>query len=66
MSLLVLAGDRCSSLMDEKMRNIHARYIQCDELWTFVAKKKKNVRADDPAEFGDVWIFVALDVATQS
>jgi IS1 family transposase/transposase-like protein len=65
MSLLVLAGERCQALMNAKMQNIQARYIQCDELWTFVAKKKRNVRASDPSEFGDAWIFVALDAETK-
>lgn len=65
MSLLVLAGERCQDLMNAKMQNIQAKYIQCDELWTFVGKKKRNVRASDPSEFGDAWIFVALDAETK-
>ena len=61
MRLLVVAGERCQKLMDEKMRNLPCQRIQCDELWTFVAKKQRHVRSGDPAEFGDAWIFVAMD-----
>lgn len=43
------------------MRQLPCKRLQCDEIWTFVAKKAKRVRKDDPAEFGDQWIFVALD-----
>lgn len=61
MRLLVLAGERAETLMDSRMRQLPCRRIQCDEIWTFLMKKAKNVRRDDPADFGDQWIFVALD-----
>jgi transposase-like protein/IS1 family transposase len=61
LSLLVLAGQRCAKLMDEKMRGLKPRYLEIDEIWCFVGKKAKNVRKDDPDELGDQWVFVALD-----
>jgi IS1 family transposase len=61
MRLLVDAGERCETLLDSTMRNLHCKRVQCDEIWTFVAKKARHVRKDDPAEFGDQWIYVALD-----
>ena len=61
MRLLVVVGGRCSRMMDAAMRNLPCRRLECDELWTFVAKKARHVRKDDPAEFGDQWIYVALD-----
>jgi transposase-like protein/IS1 family transposase len=63
--LLVLAGQRCEKLMNSTMRDLPCRRIQCDEIWTFVTKKARNVRKEDPAEFGDAWIFVALDADTK-
>lgn len=65
MSLLTLAGERCSRLMDERMRNLKCNFIQCDEIWTFCFKKQKRVRKDDPDEFGDQWVFVAIDAETK-
>jgi IS1 family transposase len=39
------------------------REIQLDEMWSFVAKKRKNCHPDDPADDhkGDWWDFVAYD-----
>jgi IS1 family transposase/transposase-like protein len=61
LKLLVVAGERCMKLMDEKMRGLHCERIQGDELWCFVGKKQRNVRAEDSPELGDAWVFVALD-----
>jgi IS1 family transposase len=44
---------------------IRPRYLQCDELWSFLGKKRGHVRKDDPADFGDQWIFVAMDAETK-
>ncbi|MDO8433668.1 MAG: hypothetical protein Q7S58_14785 [Candidatus Binatus sp.] len=38
--------------------------IELDEQWDFIQKKQKRVNDGDPAEYGDVWLFVAL-AATQ-
>ena len=65
MRLLILAGQRSEKIMDEQMRQLPCRRIQCDEIWTFLMKKARNVRTGDPAEFGDQWIFVALDADTK-
>jgi IS1 family transposase len=65
MSLLVLAGERCAALMNARLRNIQSKYIQADEIWGFIGKKQKQVRVGDPAEFGDAWIFVAIDAQTK-
>ncbi len=63
--LLLLAGKRCEKLMDETMRELPCKRVQCDEIWTFVGKKAKHVRKGDSAELGDAWIFVALDADTK-
>jgi IS1 family transposase len=65
MRLLVLAGERCIALMDSKMKNLRCQHIQSDEIWTFVAKKQRNVDEDDPAEVGDAWVFAAIDAETK-
>lgn len=63
--LLVEAGGRCAMLLDSRMRNVRANYVQADEIWCYVAKKDKHVRVDDPEEFGNQWVFVALDEETK-
>jgi len=63
--LLVLAGERCIALIDTTMRNLHCEYIRADEIWSFVAKKQRNVKVDDPDEVGDAWVFVAMDAESK-
>lgn len=65
MTLLVKAGERCQSLMDSTLRNLRMEHIQIDEIWTFVAKKRRNVRKGDSPEIGDQWVFVAIDADTK-
>ena len=59
--LLVDVGGNCAWIMDSKMRNLKLNYLQIDEVWTFVGKKRRNLREGDPAEWGDAWCFVCLD-----
>jgi IS1 family transposase len=63
--LLVEVGGNCTALLDSQIRNVHAKYIQADEIWTHVGKKDKHVRVDDPDEFGNQWVFVAMDEQTK-
>ena len=48
---------------DEHLRNLNCRRIECDEIWSFVYAKQKNVEStkDAPGVAGDVWTWVALD-----
>jgi IS1 family transposase len=64
-SLLLRTGDRCQQLMDERMRNLECRYLQVDEIWTFVQKKRRNVRSGDSPEVGDQWVYVAIDAESK-
>src|SRR4029077_11248276 len=34
---------------------------QCDEIWSFVGAKAKNVPEEKKGEWGDVWTWTALD-----
>jgi transposase-like protein/IS1 family transposase len=65
MRLLLLAGERSQQLMDTKMQNISARYLQVDEIWCYVGKKRRNVRSGDSPELGDQWVYVAIDAETK-
>jgi IS1 family transposase len=64
-SLLLRTGERCAAIMNERMRNLPCRYLQVDEIWTFVQKKRRNVREGDPAEVGDQWVYVAIDAESK-
>ena len=41
--LLVDAGTVCASFHDEMVRNVPAKRVQCDEIWSFCYSKAKNV-----------------------
>lgn len=61
--LLCDAGEACLDLHDEKVRGVKAKEIQCDEIWSFIGAKEKNVataKALD-ADAGDVWTWTAID-----
>jgi IS1 family transposase len=64
MRLLIVAGERSTRLMDSKMRGLKPRYLQCDEIWTFVQKKQKRADRNDSL-IGDQWVFVAIDAETK-
>src|SRR5690348_15741593 len=43
--LLRDAGKACAAFHDEKVRDVKARRVQVDEIWSFTAAKQKNVPA---------------------
>lgn len=61
--MLVDAGEACTAFHDKAVRNVAAKRIQCDEIWSFNYAKAKNVAAAKaaPAWAGDVWTWTALD-----
>jgi len=65
LSLMDTAAQRAGAKLDSLVRNVRVRYVQADEIWTFVSKKDKHVRVDDPEEFGNQWAFIALDAETK-
>lgn len=65
--LMVDAGKACADYHDKTVRNLTARRIQCDEIWSFTAAKQKNVaRMKKPVDgAGDTWTWTALDADTK-
>jgi IS1 family transposase len=64
LSLLVLAGERCQRLMDERLVDLPVRDVQADEIWGFVGKKEIH-KNEDAAELGDAYCFVAIERDTK-
>lgn len=61
-ALLRNAGAHCKNYHDRFVRNVSAKRVQMDELWSFVGMKDKNATPQDKAEGrGDVWTWYALD-----
>lgn len=65
--LLVDAGDVFSAYQDQALRNLPCRRIQCDEIWSFVYAKEKNVPEALQGEFGygDVYTWTAICADTK-
>lgn len=49
--LLVELGAACSKYQDETIRKVSAKRVQCDEIWSSIGAKAKNVREEN----GDKW-----------
>jgi IS1 family transposase len=57
-------GLACARYQDERLRDLSARRIQCDEIWAFCYAKNKNVTpelAEKHPDAGDVWTWTAID-----
>lgn len=61
--LLQDAGAACADYHDQTVRGVTSQRVQCDEIWSFVHAKQKNVPTAKaaPAGAGDVWTWTALD-----
>ena len=61
--LLEEAGKACEAFHDKEVRNVRSERIQCDEIWSFVHAKQKNVASARaaPEGAGDCWTWTALD-----
>ena len=66
LSLLQTVGLKCADLFNARLQNLRPRYVQADEIWTFVQKKQKRLTVNDPAERGDQYIWIALDSETKA
>src|SRR3972149_3339750 len=56
-------GNACQKYHDEHVRNIQSKRVQCDELWSFIYAKDKNLPEEKRGQFGlgSIWTWVALD-----
>lgn len=62
--LLADLGKACSIYQDEVFRNLPCKRIQCDEIWSFVGCKQKNVKTGVHGR-GDVWTWTGLCADTK-
>jgi IS1 family transposase len=61
--LLILAGERCHRLMDERIKGVSVEDVQVDEIWGFVQKKEGHKWEHEQANerIGDAYCFVAME-----
>jgi IS1 family transposase len=58
-------GTACARYHDDHVRGLHCKRVQCDEIWSFIGAKQKNVPQDKRGEWGDCWTWTALDADTK-
>ena len=65
LSLLETAGERCSKIWDAYITGIRTQFVQADEIWTYVGCHQRRLPKDAPAEWGDQYVWIALDSITK-
>ena len=65
--LLVDVGTACATYHDVNVRELPCKRVQCDEVWSFVGAKRKNVPDHLKGVFGigDVWTYTGICADTK-
>ena len=65
--LVAEIGAACAQFHDRTVRNIKAKRLQADEIWSFCHAKARNVPAhlEGKPGVGDLWTWVVLDADTK-
>jgi IS1 family transposase len=65
--ILVDAGKACAEFHDKTVRNVAAKRVQADEIWSFCYAKEKTVRGmkNAPAGAGSQWTWTGIDQDTK-
>jgi IS1 family transposase len=66
LNLLKDLGCACAEYHNAAVRNLKVRRVQCDEIWSFVYAKQKNVTEEQMNKgAGDCWTWTAIDADTK-
>jgi len=67
LKLLRDLGCACAAFHDRTVRGLRPKSIQCDEVWSFIGCKQKNVPQESQGVLGrgDCWTWTALDRDTK-
>ncbi len=67
LALLVMAGERCTKLLEDKLASLRVRDVQCDEMWGYVGmKEKRKGRERQDVDTLEMRTLTLLSNATQS
>jgi len=66
LNLLRDLGCAAAAYHHRNVRGLKVRRLQCDEIWSFIGAKRKNVSPEKEAQgWGDVWTWTAIDADTR-
>lgn len=64
---IVVVGEGCRKLMDNRMRGLKLEHLQIDEITTFCGKKQKRLKPEEKGNprVGEQWLFFGIDEKTK-
>jgi len=67
MRLMVRIGEGCERLLEDNLNGFHSKYLQADEIWTFVKKKQRRLKKVEKRnqKIGSQYVFIALDAESK-
>lgn len=67
LKLLAEVGEACALYQDRVMTGLRMKKVQCDEIWSFVGMKQRNVPEElkGVLGLGDVYTWTAIDADTK-
>lgn len=67
MRLMVRVGKGCQKLLDDNLKCFHSKFLEADEIWTFVQKKERRLTPIEKynRDIGDQYVFVVLDAESK-
>jgi transposase-like protein/IS1 family transposase len=65
MRLLESVGSGCERFLENHVRAVPVKDVQCDEMWGFVGCKEKRRVENSPVTFGDAYCFVGIERHTK-
>lgn len=66
--MILALGECARNFLDERLRGLTLRHVECDEIWTFVGKKQARLTTEQKelsGTIGDVYLFTAIDQDTK-
>jgi len=67
LSVLQVAGERCEKLMEDRIKDLLVKEVQCDEVWGYVGMKERTKarKGIEDNTLGDAWTFTAIERNTK-
>ena len=72
MKLVVIAGEKCERLLENRIKDVRVKDVECDEIWAFIQMKQKTVNKNicryeygEEAKIGDAYTFVGFERNTK-
>jgi IS1 family transposase/lambda repressor-like predicted transcriptional regulator len=70
--LLVVTGEKCEKFLEDRIKDVRVKDVECDEIWAFIQMKQKTVRKNicryeygEEAKIGDAFTFVGFERNTK-